>query len=160
MAFTNRSIVSASIIGGALTQDTISVGDGGVLLALNATWIGTELVDPTTAGTANEVFKPGDMMFTASTDGGQGAIGLAGDLFVVPQGSTYSYLHPEYNNIKSCGYLAGMMPNPANLNVYQGLVNVGGSVTLTTLADDAPYTSPALAGRHRLLYELEFLLFE
>lgn len=160
MAFLNRSIVSSSIVTSAFTQDTVSVSNGGILLSLNATWVGTELVDPASAGTANEIFKPGDCLFTAST-GSVGVIGLAADIIVVPQGSTYSYLHPEYNDIKACGYLAGMMPNSNSLGVYQGLIPVGGTVILTTLPDDAPYTSSgAFAGRHRLQYELEFLLFE
>mgnify|MGYP003645600690 CR=1 FL=1 len=160
MAFLNRSVLSASIATAGITQNTITLTKGGILLALNASWIGTELIDPAGAGTANELFKPGDMVFSASA-GTQGVIGLANDVIVVPQATTYTYLHPEYNDIKACGYLAGMSPNSNSLGLYQGLIMTNGAVTLTTFSDDAPYTpSGALAGRHRLLYEIEFLLFE
>lgn len=147
----------------AVETITPSFTKGGILLALNAVWIGTELIDSTVAGTIEEAFKPGSLTFSigAQSTGTQSLISIQDpDQHIIPQGSSFSYQHPEIDNLRNCDFTHFLRPRPISDGFVQGLIQAGDSIIVTTQIDPGGYPANFTPGKHRAQYDLEILAFE
>ena len=156
MAIITRSFTSNQATSAGATKVVPGFTNGGILLSLNATWYGLELIDITVAGTIREAFKSGDVVFRLRSNG-VSLISSEDDAFVVTQGGRFVYSHPERDDIIRCDFMNKLRPGTDG----QGLMAAGANIEITTQLDPVvATTNGVLPGAHRLQMDATFMKFE
>jgi len=164
MAIVTITHITAQASYAELEETVTTLPKGGILLSINATWIGTELIDQNLAGTVEEAYKPGSLFFGVFTGNAGNTRSLISidpaDLHIIQQGSSFAYEHPEATSLRNCDFSHFLRPRPVAEGGAQGVVQQTEQIKVITQVDPEGYPANFTAGRHRAQYDLEILTFE